>query len=772
MRKGRLVKAAAIGMVCSMAFLSACGKKEGVITEGGDRPAKELDKDHVYSFEDIDIPTDKNSNVSKVCANKNGLFLSIYNYDAEAGDMKFYRFPYETGEMEEVALGDKKNTSFDNMVCDDDGNIYAVEYIFNDEDTADEAADGEENEDYGSSDTEYKLVKFSSDGKVVFEQPLTEEDSGSYVSSMAYAKGKGVLTCSESGVSLYDENTGEGKNIYKREAKENTYFDGNLFRTRNDDVYLIADEDGQGTTVSKLDPSSMTFADTGEALPEDVYGGYGLYPGTSYDFYKYDSNGIYAFNIGDKKCTKICDFTASNALVEMVNFIGETPDGRLLIENSSIDGGVLSYLTKVDPSTVEDKEMITLGTVYMADQVRKQVVKFNKSSEKYKISIIDYADLVEEENDGDDDYSDTYMTGINKLSLDITQGKAPDIILVDDSMPFESYAIKGALEPLDPYFEADDEITVTDYLPNVIEATKVKNHMYSVIPSFYVTTCVAAKDIIKDEVVTLDNYKDICESCGIDPEVGMGMLTRSDARQLYQTIGSTYVNYEDGTCSFDTDSFVKFLEFIKQLPESDENVDYEKYESYYRENKSLLKSYWLSSFEDYQVLKKGYFGKDIVFNGFPSTKDGKSYINPMLQIAMSSDCKNKQAVWEFMKSFLTDDYQKSIEWSFPVEKKAIDALAEKAQENPYYIDSNGKKVETTSVWSIGGTDVNIEALSKEETQTVVDFIESVTNSDGRDENIINIIDEEAAAFYEGQKSAEEVADIIQSRVSIYLSEQM
>ncbi len=39
-----------------------------------------------------------------------------------------------------------------------------------------------------------------------------------------------------------------------------------------------------------------------------------------------------------------------------------------------------------------------------------------------------------------------------------------------------------------------------------------------------------------------------------------------------------------------------------------------------------------------------------------------------------------------------------------------------------------------------------------------------------DDKVTEIIEEEAGAYYEGQKTAEEVADIIQSRVSIYLSE--
>jgi ABC-type glycerol-3-phosphate transport system substrate-binding protein len=793
MRKGRLAKIMAIGMVCAMAFLSACGKKDTVITEGGDRPAKEIDKDHVYSFENVDIPVSGNCSISRVCAGEDSLYAIAYVYSEDSmGSTKLFRMPFDTGMVEEVPLGDgTKNVSVDSITCDDDGNVYAVkyEYEYDVEDSAgegaeDAAAETEDStedadvaegdvsdEDVVSMDDITRLAKYSSDGKVVWEASLTEADADSYINSMTYAKGLGVLTCSESGVSLYDEATGEGKSIRTREKKDDSYYSGYIFRMRNDDIYLFEDEEGTGLTVSKLNTANQTFESADFELPEGVYGAYELYPGKTYDFYEEDNGGISAFNIGDTKTTRICDFTASNEVVNMINYIGEIEDGKLVMANSSSDECILSTLTKVDPSAIQDKEIITLGTVYIEDSIRKQIVKFNKKSDKYKINVIDYAQLAGEDT-SDDDTTDEYMTGINKLSLDITQGKAPDIIVFENNMPFESYANKGALEPLDPYFEADSDIEAADFLSNVLEATKVKGSMYSIIPSFNVQTCVVASDNASGEVITLDNYKDVCARCGIDPEIGMGMVTRDDARELYQTIGSSYVNYEEGTCSFDSESFVKFLEFIKELPEYSEDMDYEEYESYYRENKSLLKGYWLGSFEDYQVLKKGYFGKDIEFNGYPTTKDGKSYIYPSVQIGMSSDCKNKQAVWEFMKSFLTDEYQSNISWNFPIEKKALDALAAKAQEKPYYLDANGKKVEHSSIWSIGGTDVEIAELSKEETQTVVDFIESVTDTESTDDNVINIIAEEAAAFYEGQKTAEEVADIIQSRVSIYLSEQM
>ena len=63
-----------------------------------------------------------------------------------------------------------------------------------------------------------------------------------------------------------------------------------------------------------------------------------------------------------------------------------------------------------------------------------------------------------------------------------------------------------------------------------------------------------------------------------------------------------------------------------------------------------------------------------------------------------------------------------------------------------------------------------KALSKEEAEYFSDFIMSVKEISPVDNKILDIISEEVGAFYAGQKSADEVANIIQSRVSLYLSE--
>ena len=53
---------------------------------------------------------------------------------------------------------------------------------------------------------------------------------------------------------------------------------------------------------------------------------------------------------------------------------------------------------------------------------------------------------------------------------------------------------------------------------------------------------------------------------------------------------------------------------------------------------------------------------------------------------------------------------------------------------------------------------------------MMDFIKSVKVTGRYDQKVYEIVSEEAGAYFEGQKSAKEVAGIIQNRVSNYIAE--
>ena len=67
-------------------------------------------------------------------------------------------------------------------------------------------------------------------------------------------------------------------------------------------------------------------------------------------------------------------------------------------------------------------------------------------------------------------------------------------------------------------------------------------------------------------------------------------------------------------------------------------------------------------------------------------------------------------------------------------------------------------------------EVIIEPMTTEEASEFTEFLSSLTLVGAHDESMMEIVTEEAQAFFEGQKSAQEVADIIQSRMKIYISE--
>ena len=145
-----------------------------------------------------------------------------------------------------------------------------------------------------------------------------------------------------------------------------------------------------------------------------------------------------------------------------------------------------------------------------------------------------------------------------------------------------------------------------------------------------------------------------------------------------------------------------------------------------------------------------------------------------LAIAITSNSDHPEGCWEFLRGFYLDEYQESIDNAFPVSEEAIQKLADKAM-NPKiftYTDENGKEVsepETASV-SINEKIVKLPVPSEEDIGQVMNILHNLKTKISVDSKISGIIDEEAGAFFAGQKNAEETADIIQSRVKVYISE--
>ncbi|MDR0963083.1 MAG: hypothetical protein LBM60_00515, partial [Clostridium sp.] len=91
------------------------------------------------------------------------------------------------------------------------------------------------------------------------------------------------------------------------------------------------------------------------------------------------------------------------------------------------------------------------------------------------------------------------------------------------------------------------------------------------------------------------------------------------------------------------------------------------------------------------------------------------------------------------------------------------------------LDENGNQVEI-SVYGIGfgnGETIDIYAAKPQEIEEIrqlIDKADQISPAGNAQDEIFTIILEETAAYFEGQKTVDEVADIIQRRVQVYVDE--
>lgn len=235
-----------------------------------------------------------------------------------------------------------------------------------------------------------------------------------------------------------------------------------------------------------------------------------------------------------------------------------------------------------------------------------------------------------------------------------------------------------------------------------------------------------------------------------------------------------YVDWISGKCSFNSQDFIKLLEFVNNFPEeydlmSGEFVDENQL---IQSGQLLLRISNLYNFSDLQMYN-AILGGNLVFKGFPcESKDGNALIVDS-GIAMSSKCRDKEGAWQFMRILLTEEYQnEGWFWGFPTNKAVFDEMVEEAMTPTTYVDEHGNTVEEPKMeWYVDNSPVTVYSMTEEEHQMFMDLLARTDRLMTYDSSIMDIIREEAAVFFSGQKTAQECADVIQSRVEIYVNEQ-
>ncbi len=630
------------------------------------------------------------------------------------------------------------------------------------ESSADASSSAGSDADAGSSN-QTVLVKMDADGKVQWESQMGADapDGSYYVSGMTFSEKYGLLVCDSQGISVYSSKDGKAGKGITDSAEANA---AGIYCIRDGRIIVMTYAD-KGPEFRELDLQTGKMSDALQ-MPGNMseYGTF--FAGTDYDLYMSSSDGVFAVNIGDTKITQLINFVDSDIDTSYVGAICALNDKQFAAVISDNDNNyLLAVLTKVEPKDVKDKKILTLGCTYVDYRVRQQVVAFNKSSNEYRVKILDYSQY-----NSEDDYS----AGLTKLNTDIVSGNTPDLMLLDVSMPSESYISKGVLKDLDGYFKKDEDLSKNKYLTNVMDAFKANGKMYMVIPSFSVYTVAArTADVGNQTGWTIADVENLAKKKNVEYAnlFGPSNSTQDNIMSLAMGLSSEdYINWDTQQCHYNSDGFISMLDFIKKFPAKDQTDQNTDTSGYWRDGKSLLESAYIYSFDAYNQMKKGDFGTDITLIGFPTASKNGSVIMPDFKLAMSATSKYQDGCWQFMRIFLGNDYQNALTDTFPVSETALNALGAKAMKVPTYTDQNGKVTEAPQTCYIGGQEVKLNPMTQDEVNTLTGFIKGLTRPYSLNQEIQNIITEETAPFLQGQKQAKDVADIIQSKIQIYVNE--
>ena len=596
-----------------------------------------------------------------------------------------------------------------------------------------------------------------------------------YVSSMAVdAQGNtAIVTDGESGAILFFDAKGAPVGNVDLASQQIGYVT-RAFADKEGRLNILAyDNNYEKVSLYRYNMQTGASEDAGDLLPTIT--NYNISAGKGYDFFLRDSLGVYGYNVGDEEVTQVLSYLNSDLDYNSINDVYEVDEEHLCcIYYNEEDWSVhFALLTYVDPATIPDKEVISLACFYMDWDLRQKLVEFNRNSDQYRIVVKDYSSY---------NTMDDYSAGYTRMNNDILTGQIPDIIVLDRySMPVDSYIAKGLLADIGKMIDEDEELNREDYMENVFDAYSVDGKLYSIIPAFSVQTLAAKTALVGDTPGwTMDDLKALMEKYP-DANVFESSYTRDTIlSQVLMFSGSKYVENDTGKCHFDSEEFIDMLEFVKQFPEEydyendDMMNDYTQYQLQYRNNNTLLASVYFSSFDNwdgYTYARQVQFGEPITMIGFPTDEGNGAVVRAYMEYAISARSQVKEGAWEFLRYYLTEEYQTGDSfYALPVLREALLDKIERSKERPYWIDENGNPNYYDDSFSIGDESFNFVPMSDEEGEALYEYICSVNQPSYYDDNLEKIITEEAAGFFAGQKSAKEVAEIIQSRAQVYINE--
>lgn len=768
----------ALSLVSMTAFMTACGAAETDSGKDKDSDTREEAKEWVYVPEFTELE-DENASYYDMKFAGDCLYYESYSFDEETGvssqsickyslaDKSISRVEVPLSPSESGEDGSYSGQGINAFSVAEDGSVAVV-------------LNNYRSDPNGNYESWMTFAKYDAEGNEIFSCDMREvmgdDEENQYIRSiLTDAQGRFYLPA-DSKIWLFDAE-GNSCGAAEMNAGGNSWInssgvgrDGKAYI-----CYYSYDGNSSSYNLTEVDFDKRALGTTYANFP----GGNGelLSAGVEKDFIVHNGSTVYEYDMETQTSEELFDWLDSDINGSFVQAVGVLEDGRILaiIQDWSTDENSIALLTKTPASQVAQKEQILIGTMSSGSDLQAAAVKFNRSSDKYHVSIKEYIDY---NNWNENSWNDA----ITSLNNDLTSQNCPDIIDLS-GLNIAQLAAKGVFEDLAPYLEKSTVLSREDYLENILEAYTYDGKLVSIPGYFEMQTVIGRTSDVGTEMGwTLSELMAYADAHP-NAQIFDGVTKEYIMQYCMMYNEDSFIDWEKADCNFDTQEFKDLLAFVNRFPEEYNWSENDASEATKIQNgEVLLSNAYIYDFDQIQMYYE-MFGGEITCIGFP-TADGSAgcALQAGDTYAITSKSKEKDAAWSFIESYLGEQDSDNRGFGFPTRKTDLNKMVEEATKVEYLLDENGNQILDENGEPIvmgGGSSIGYQdgwsytfrVPTQEEVDLVLELMEVAkpVSYNGNNE-ILNIINEEAAAFFSGQKSVDEVASIIQSRVKIFVSE--
>lgn len=406
----------------------------------------------------------------------------------------------------------------------------------------------------------------------------------------------------------------------------------------------------------------------------------------------------------------------------------------------------ISILTSTTVNPILDKQEIVLAGLDIVEDgtVQALVYRFNNTHDDYRIVLRDYSDEISDEL--------TWQQMIPEIRrimlIDILSENSPDIYLdINANLSLIDYSNKAYLLDLAQYVEDSEYLTEDHYFMSVLTNGREGQGVYFLPTCFSINCFSGFPEVIQGRAAwTFEEFDRIAD------ELPSGINVQSELTKpellswaLLSSLDE-HVDFENLKAEFLEDDFIALLEWANEY-----GVDEASFSK-----SDVLHFEYIDSF--YGILDEySFYGRMREYIGFPSIATVGLAYYPRYSFAISSQSEVPMVCWEIVSDALSEEFQTDhIFYANPVNRNAV-------QNNIDRILIEEKELGSTSF-----SEEELINISRVYWDVLERTDQMLINSD----MIAMVVSEEAAAYFAGQKSADEVAALIQNRVQNMLDERM